>query len=77
MKGKITYFNLSRAFGFIEDANNNIYYFHLSDIISAINRKEIKKGQLVDFIVQTSKNESKNDLNRWMRELLDSLFSYS
>ena len=62
MKGKITYFNLSRAFGFIEDANNNIYYFHLSDIISAINRKEIKKGQLVDFIVQTSKNESKNDL---------------
>lgn len=46
MKGKITYFNSSRAFGFIEDANNNVYYFHLSDIISAINRREIKKVNL-------------------------------
>ena len=55
MKGKITYFNLSRAFGFIEDANNNIYYFHLSDIISAINRKEIKKGQLVDLLFKLQK----------------------
>lgn len=61
MRGKISHYNLKRAFGFIESSNSKKYYFHLSDIESSINRNEIVSGQEVDFIEQKVDDRGKND----------------
>jgi cold shock CspA family protein len=52
MKGKITYFNFDKGFGFIRGEDRKKYFFHISKVL---NPEDIEINRMVEFNVEENR----------------------